>query len=80
MKMNNPAISAVDDFSPLERKIHHEEKSLTKRMADLYFVPKFWERSCTIYEYLGVPYFRKLLMGTIGKMLYLFSSLAEISR
>ena len=66
-KTSNVDISDID-ISPLEREIYQESpksiniektKSFWKKLDDLYFQPKFFEKSGKLYEALGIKLFRK---------------------
>lgn len=54
----------------LEQSVNasYEPQAVPERITDIYFKPKSFERSCRVYRWLGVPYFKKILMGTIGKL------------
>ncbi len=69
------------DNSCLEGRLQDEEREIKQRIDnrstlrkvnDIYFRPKFFEKGGRIYELLGVKYFQKALMGTIGKLLRKF--------
>ncbi len=55
----------------LEQSVNtsYEPQAVPERIADIYFKPKSFERSCKLYERLGVKYFKKFLMGTYGWLL-----------
>lgn len=39
-----------------------------RKVTDLYFKPKFFEKKGNIYRALGIKPFQKLVMGTIGRL------------
>ncbi|HLC52822.1 MAG TPA: hypothetical protein VJI98_06260 [Candidatus Nanoarchaeia archaeon] len=69
---NLPIIAGIRDMSPLERESYlstiNNPKGLIQMMSDVYFEPKSFERSGRLYESLGVRYFKKLVMGTMGRL------------
>ncbi|MCK4650444.1 hypothetical protein KAT36_04410 [Candidatus Pacearchaeota archaeon] len=68
--MKTKELSIIEDISNLENKINYKtnEKSFVETSADWYFAPKSFERSGKLYEILGVRQFKKLAMGTLGKL------------
>lgn len=55
----------------LEQSVNtsYEPQAVPERITDIYFKPKSFERSGRMYEWLGVRYFKKALMGTVGRLL-----------
>ena len=51
----------------LEERTLGDDRNAFIKATDIYFKPKFFEKSGRIYEWLGVKPFKKLLMGTIGR-------------
>ncbi|MBI4448178.1 hypothetical protein HY643_04300 [Candidatus Woesearchaeota archaeon] len=59
--------------SSLETKLAEDQaqvndKGLFQKITEWYFEPKSFEKSGKLYEYLGIKYFKKLVMGTTGKL------------
>ena len=44
-----------------------KKRSKLGKIADMYFRPKFFEKSGRIYKWMGIKYFQKAVMGTVGK-------------
>jgi len=65
-------ISVGGNFSTLEEKVSLaivEDRSVLRKVTDIYFKPKFFEKSGKLYETLGVKYVQKAIMGTAGRVL-----------
>ena len=54
-------------MSDLEGRVSNDERNPVIKATDIYFRPKFFEKSGKIYEWLGVKPFRKLVMGSVGR-------------
>jgi len=58
--------------SSLERKVSSvplDNRSTFRKVTDVYFRPKFFEKSGKLYEALGVKYSQKAILGTFGKVI-----------
>ena len=54
----------VEEPSKAERT---DNRSLFRRITDVYFAPKGFEKNGTLYKALGVKQWQKIVMGTVGK-------------
>jgi len=61
----------AQEESGLEEKLEATatRKGLFTQVTDIYFKPKSFEKSGKVYEWLGIKYFKKILMGTVGACL-----------
>lgn len=67
--MNTQELPVIGGVSDLEGGLDSEtDKSFIEKSTDWYFAPKSFERSGKLYEALGVRPFKKLVMGTFGKL------------
>lgn len=73
-KGRRPIINGIEEPSKLEIALYEEgqKKGIIGKIAEVYFRPKAFEKSCRLYEMLGVRVFQKLVMGTIGNLAKLF--------
>lgn len=73
-KWRRPIISGIEEPSELEVTLYKEkerEKGIIGKITEVYFRPKSFEKSCRLYDILGVRLFKKLVMGTFGNLLKL---------
>lgn len=61
LKIENKGLECSVDSS-------YQPQTVPEKITDIYFKPKSFERSSNVYEWLGVKYFKKALMGTIGRI------------
>jgi len=67
--MKSRELPIIGGVSDLENILDSEtDRSVIKKLTDWYFVPKSFERSGRLYEALGVRPFKKLVMGTFGRL------------
>jgi len=45
-----------------------DDRSTFRKITDVYFKPKFFEKGGKIYKYLGVKSVQKAVMGTVGRL------------
>lgn len=67
--MNEPAIQIrKKEAKDLEEIALNDKRHPFVKATDVYFKPRFFEKSGRMYELLGVKPFRKLVIGTIGRV------------
>jgi len=67
--MGTQELPVIGGVSDLEDRLDSEtDKSFIEKSTDWYFAPKSFERSGKLYEALGVRQFKKLIMGTVGRL------------
>ncbi len=47
---------------------NQDTKSTFRKITDLYFAPKSFEKDGRVYEFLGVKYAQRIVMATAGKL------------
>ncbi len=68
-KNRRPTISGIEEPSPLEIRLYKKEEAMAGPISkglDAYFLPKSFEKSCRLYEVLGIRPFRYMVINTAG--------------
>lgn len=66
MKSNREMINS--DLELEQDAISRDNRSMLRKITDVYFKPKSFEKSGKLYRALGVKYVQKAVMGTVGKV------------
>ncbi len=77
-KNRRPTLSGIEEPTSLEIKIYKTGEAMANPISkclDAYFLPKSFEKSCRLYEVLGIRPFRYVVINTAGVLhKVLFSS------
>jgi hypothetical protein len=69
-KNRRPKIGGIIDPSEIEIQEYLDNRNNRKfldKIEEAHFSPKFFEKSCRVYEALGVRLVKKVIMNTVGK-------------